>query len=298
MPLTPLPSTYVCRSLDGQSSEAQSPVLRFIRRLILPLKYWSFTESVMATMHDIKFMVQIIYKCNACYVFDRAYFDLSRLYAIEQAGAFFIIREKFHPDYQITDGEDLLKGNDIILRDQIVRFTGKRNGKNYPIPLRRIIYFAPGFGRTFTYILPVTFTLKPKTPRMQFEYRYILQSSPIVWSQLLNTISNLVGQLTRLCVSQVIPYWSKTPFKSFWLLRIKHPTMTTITNCIWSSNLIHVFLIDNSEDFTFSYQKCSIPARPAGREAINPPSVQTTCYQHTPFIYKCISTKSLQYFFI
>gem|GEM_PF-5289956 len=47
MPLTPLPSTCVCRSLDGQSSEAQSPVLRFIRRLILPLKYWSFTESVM-----------------------------------------------------------------------------------------------------------------------------------------------------------------------------------------------------------------------------------------------------------
>jgi hypothetical protein len=102
-------------------------------------------------MHDIKFMVKIIYQWNACYVFDRAYFDLSRIYAIEQAGAFFIIREKFHPYYQITDGEDLLEGDDIILRDQIVRFTGKRNGKNYPIPLRHIIYFAPGFGRTFTY---------------------------------------------------------------------------------------------------------------------------------------------------
>ncbi|MCK9447534.1 MAG: transposase [Bacteroidales bacterium] len=165
-----------------------------------------------ATMHDTKFMDQIIYQCNACYVFDRAYFDLSRLYAIEQAGAFFIIREKFHPDYQITDGEDLLEGDDNILRDQTVRFTGKRNSKNYPIPLRRIIYFAPDLGRTFTYILPVTFTLKPKTLpfftatdgrlncsssglssicvsslfgenlRTLSEYRYILQSSPIAWS--------------------------------------------------------------------------------------------------------------------
>jgi hypothetical protein len=34
------------------------------------------------------------YEPNACYVFDRGYFDLARLFFIEQQGAFFIIREK------------------------------------------------------------------------------------------------------------------------------------------------------------------------------------------------------------
>jgi len=84
-----------------------------------------------ANVHDTKSMDWFIYERHACYVFDRGYFDLSRLYAIELAGAFFIIREKFHPDYEITEGEDMLEEDDNVLRDQTVRFTGKRNSGNY-----------------------------------------------------------------------------------------------------------------------------------------------------------------------
>jgi len=113
----------------------------------------------------------VIYERNACYVFDRGYFDLSRLYSIEQAGAFFIIREKFHPDYEITDGEDMLEGDDNVLRDQTVRFTGKRNSGNYPIPLRRIIFYASDLGRTFTYYTN-NFYLKAKDIALLYRYRW------------------------------------------------------------------------------------------------------------------------------
>lgn len=94
-----------------------------------------FYRITTAKIHDVNFMDCIQYEKLACYVFDRGYFDLSRLYAIEQVGAFFIIREKFHPDYEIEEGEDLLEGEDNVLRDQTVRFTGKRNKKNYPITI-------------------------------------------------------------------------------------------------------------------------------------------------------------------
>ncbi len=124
-----------------------------------------------ANVHDTKSMDWFIYERQACYVFDRGYFDLSRLFAIEQAGAFFIIREKFHPDYEITEGEDMLDGNDNVLRDQTVRFTGKRNSGNYPIPLRRIVFYAPDLGRTFTYYTN-NFYLKAKDIALLYRYRW------------------------------------------------------------------------------------------------------------------------------
>lgn len=124
-----------------------------------------------ANVHDTKSMDWFIYERQACYVFDRGYFDLSRLFAIEQAGAFFIIREKFHPDYEITEGEDLLDRDDNILRDQTVRFTGKRNSENYPSPLRRIVFYAPDLGRTFTYYTN-NFYLKAKDIALLYRYRW------------------------------------------------------------------------------------------------------------------------------
>ena len=84
-------------------------------------------------------------------MFDRGYFNLNRLYKINLTNAFFIIREKGLPDYEIISGEDLLENDDNILCDQTIRFTVNRNKDNYPSELRRIVYYAPDLKRTFTY---------------------------------------------------------------------------------------------------------------------------------------------------
>ena len=104
-----------------------------------------------ANVSDFKSMDWFKYEHQACYVFDRGYFDLKRLFEIEQCGAFFVIREKFRPEYEIEEGEDLQCFDDDIIRDQTVRFTGKRNCGNYPSAVRRIVYYAPELKRTFTY---------------------------------------------------------------------------------------------------------------------------------------------------
>ena len=67
-----------------------------------------FYRITNAKVHDVNSIEWLTYEPLACYVFDRGYFDLSWLYQIHISGAFFIIREKRHPDYNIEDGEDLL----------------------------------------------------------------------------------------------------------------------------------------------------------------------------------------------
>lgn len=53
--------------------------------------------------------------------------------------AFFIIREKKHPVYEVIDGEDALDGEDNVLRDQTIGFTKKQKEEKYPSKIRRIV---------------------------------------------------------------------------------------------------------------------------------------------------------------
>lgn len=46
-----------------------------------------------AVVHDVNAMDSIAYEPFACYIFDRGYFDLRRLYHINEVSSFFVIRE-------------------------------------------------------------------------------------------------------------------------------------------------------------------------------------------------------------
>lgn len=116
-------------------------------------------------------MEWIGYESNACYIFDRGYFDFARLFAIHLCGAFFVIREKRHPEYEIVSGDEAVNGEDNVLLDQTIRFTGKRNRKNYPAELRRIVYYAPNLGRSFVYYTN-NFYLAAKDIALLYRYRW------------------------------------------------------------------------------------------------------------------------------
>lgn len=90
-----------------------------------------FYRITNAKVHDVNSMDWFTYEALACYVFDRGYFDLARLYQIHVFGAFYIIREKGKPAYEIVDGKSILDGTDNVLKDQSIRFTKKENQKKY-----------------------------------------------------------------------------------------------------------------------------------------------------------------------
>lgn len=130
-----------------------------------------FYRITNAKVHDVNSMDWFTYESLACYVFDRGYFDLTRLYQIHVLGAFFIIREKGKPDYEIVDGESLLEGTDNVLKDQSIRFKKKENQKKYPGIVRRIVYYAPDLHRTFTYYTN-NFYLSAKDIALLYKYRW------------------------------------------------------------------------------------------------------------------------------
>ena len=130
-----------------------------------------FYRITNADVHDVNSMDWLTYEPLACYVFDRGYFDLSRLFSINLSGAFFVIREKGHPAYEVVSGEDFLEGEDDIIRDQTIRFTGKNNRSHYPAELRRIVYYAPELQRTFTYYTN-NFYLDAKDIALLYRYRW------------------------------------------------------------------------------------------------------------------------------
>ena len=130
-----------------------------------------FYRITNAKVHDVNSMDWFTYEALACYVFDRGYFDLFRLYRIHVFGAFFIIREKGKPAYEIVDGESLLDGTDNVLKDQCVRFTKKENLEKYPGIVRRIVYYAPDLHRTFTYYTN-NFFLSAKDIALLYKYRW------------------------------------------------------------------------------------------------------------------------------
>ena len=130
-----------------------------------------FYRITNAKVHDVNSMDWFTYESLACYVFDRGYFDLTRLYQIHVLGAFFIIREKGKPDYEIVDGESLLEGTDNVLKDQSIRFKKKENQKKYPGIVRRIVYYAPDLHRAFTYYTN-NFYLSAKDIALLYKYRW------------------------------------------------------------------------------------------------------------------------------
>ena len=133
-----------------------------------------FYRITNANVHDIKAMDWIAYESGACYIFDRGYFSLSKMFMIQSIGAFFVIREKGKPKYDILDGDDFLENNDNILRDQTIRFVSKRNLDNYPTPLRRIVYYAEDLNRTFVYYTN-NFMLSAKEIALLYRYRWQIE---------------------------------------------------------------------------------------------------------------------------
>lgn len=128
-----------------------------------------------AAVHDVNAMDWINYEPFACYIFDRGYWDLDRLYRIEMLNSFFVIREKRRPKFEVVAGEDLLEGTDNILRDQTIRFTTKGNAENYPSEIRRIVYYEPELKRTFTYYTN-DFYLKAKDIAFLFKNRWAVET--------------------------------------------------------------------------------------------------------------------------
>ena len=102
-------------------------------------------------LHDVNVLDILPVEAGAFYVMDRGYVDFERLYAMHQAGAFFVTRAKAGMDARrvYSDPTDRTSG---VICDQRVLLNGFYSAKNYPEHLRRIRFKDPKSGKTLVFL--------------------------------------------------------------------------------------------------------------------------------------------------
>lgn len=94
----------------------------------------------LATYQEVLWLDHLLYQPGAFYLMDRAYVDWRRLYAIEQARAWFVVRAKKSLRYCRLHSQpvDLTSG---LRSDQIISLQGFYAAKDYPDKLRRVRFY-------------------------------------------------------------------------------------------------------------------------------------------------------------
>jgi len=98
-------------------------------------------------LSDLSALDMLVLDPGAFYVMDRGYIDFARLYALHQAGAFFVIRGKsrLHLRRVYSAPTDRATG---VICDQRVLPNGQHTGLKYPQQLRRIRFKDPESRKT------------------------------------------------------------------------------------------------------------------------------------------------------
>jgi len=101
--------------------------------------------------HEINVLDVLIAEAGAFYVMDRGYLDFRRLFALHQAGAFFVTRAKrgmnAHRVYSMPADRDT-----GVICDQRIMLDGFYITQDYPEQLRRIRFKDPESGKTLVFL--------------------------------------------------------------------------------------------------------------------------------------------------
>ncbi|MGB7988089.1 MAG: IS4 family transposase [Candidatus Methylophosphatis roskildensis] len=102
-------------------------------------------------LHDVNALDILPVEAGAFYVMDRGYMDFGRLYAMHQAGAFFVTRAKRGMDARRVYSLPAQRDGGVIC-DQRVMLNGFYAARKYPEHLRRIRFKDPESGKTLIFL--------------------------------------------------------------------------------------------------------------------------------------------------
>ncbi len=102
-------------------------------------------------LHEVNVLDLLIIEAGAFYIMDRGYLDFERLYALDQAGGFFITRAKRNLDARRLYSRPVDRDRGLFC-DQTIALNGFYATKHYPGHLRRIRYRDPETGKTLVFL--------------------------------------------------------------------------------------------------------------------------------------------------
>ena len=102
-------------------------------------------------LHDVNVLDMLAFEAGAFYVMDRGYVDFARLFALHQAGAFFVTRAKSPMDARRVYSAATDRSTGVI-SDQQVMLNGYYSARKYPEHFRRIRFKDPESGKTLIFL--------------------------------------------------------------------------------------------------------------------------------------------------
>jgi hypothetical protein len=111
----------------------------------------SFIHVSDGKMGDALALDLIVPEAGAIYVMDRGYVDFGRLYALHQAGAFFVTRTKVNMNYHRVYSRPVDKTTGLRL-DQTIALDGFYARQDYPQHLRRVGFVDPETAKQLVFL--------------------------------------------------------------------------------------------------------------------------------------------------
>jgi IS4 transposase len=121
-------------------------------------------------MHEVNVLDFMPIEAGAFYVMDRGYLDFTRLYALHQAGGFFVTRAKANMNARRLYSAPVDRSNGVIC-DQTILLNGFYATQHYPENLRRIRFKDIESGKTLIF-LTNNFVLPPLTIAALYKNRW------------------------------------------------------------------------------------------------------------------------------
>lgn len=190
----------------------------------------TFIHITEAKVHDQRAMDEIPYEQGAYYVFDRGYFDLKRLYHINEIEAYFVIRQRGNLQYEVMNEGDTMHNAGGVLSDQVIRLTNYLTKQKYPAVLRRVTYYAADKNKTFVYLtnnmeMPATQValLYKYRWRVELFFKWIKQHLKIksFWGTTETAVRiQIYSAITAYCMVAIVEHDLKLHRSTYEVLRI------------------------------------------------------------------------------
>ena len=94
-----------------------------------------------------------------------------KLYIIENAEAYFVVREKHKISYEVVEDKGYNNPSSGIMADQTIRFKGNETKKQYPVELRRVVFYDHDGNRPFVFYTN-SFEVTAEQVALLYKYRW------------------------------------------------------------------------------------------------------------------------------
>jgi len=132
-----------------------------------------FMEITTGKVHDVNILDKLHFEPGAFYIVDKGYYDFLRLYRVNQAKSFFVIRAKSNLKFKRVYSHPVDKTTGLRC-DQTIKLTGTKTKLYYPEYLRRIKFFDSTKSKTYVF-LTNNFELDPLVIALLYKSRWQIE---------------------------------------------------------------------------------------------------------------------------